>query len=57
MELVNNPAARARRQLLEADLARWVEVLRQCYDPVRILVFGSLATDQVDEWSDVALWW
>jgi len=43
-----------RRALLEAELKRYVERLREAYDPERILLFGSLASNNVEEWSDMA---
>jgi len=47
--------AATRRALLEAELARIVQVLREQYAPQRILLFGSLASGQVGEWSDIDL--
>ncbi len=47
--------AEQRRTLLEAELKRWVRLLIENYNPQRILLFGSLATGEVDEWSDVDL--
>jgi predicted nucleotidyltransferase len=47
--------AATRRVLLEAELARIVQVLREQYAPQRILLFGSLASGQVGEWSDIDL--
>jgi predicted nucleotidyltransferase len=47
--------AEERRALLEAELGRWVRLLIENYNPQRILLFGSLATGEVDEWSDVDL--
>jgi len=44
-----------RRALLETELARYVKLLREQYQPERILMFGSLASDQVGEWSDIDL--
>ena len=44
-----------RRALLEAELKRYVERLREAYDPERILLFGSLASNNVEEWSDIDL--
>ncbi len=44
-----------RRALLETELARYVKLLREQYHPERILMFGSLASDQVGEWSDIDL--
>jgi len=44
-----------RHALLESELARYVQVLREHYAPQRILLFGSLASGQVSEWSDIDL--
>lgn len=44
-----------RRALLEAELERCLMLLRTHYAPQRILLFGSLASEQVSEWSDIDL--
>lgn len=44
-----------RRALLEAELQRWVQVLVEQTNPEQILLFGSLATGNIEEWSDVDL--
>ncbi|MCS6950911.1 MAG: nucleotidyltransferase domain-containing protein [Armatimonadota bacterium] len=44
-----------RRALLEAELQRWVQLLIEHENPQRILLFGSLATGNIEEWSDVDL--
>lgn len=44
-----------RRAVLEAELERCVQLLRERYDPQRILLFGSLAAGEVQEWSDIDL--
>jgi len=44
-----------RHALLEMELARYVKILLESYHPERILLFGSLATEQVGEWSDIDL--
>ena len=44
-----------RRTLLEAELVRYVQALCEHYAPQRILLFGSLASGQVSEWSDIDL--
>lgn len=44
-----------RRALLEAELERCLQLLRTHYAPQRILLFGSLASEQVSEWSDIDL--
>ena len=47
--------AAARRTVLEAELARYVQLLQEHYAPQRILLFGSLATGETEEWSDIDL--
>lgn len=44
-----------RQHLLEAELNRYVSVLRETYDPQSVRVFGSMATGTVHEWSDIDL--
>jgi predicted nucleotidyltransferase len=44
-----------RKQLLERELARYVRLLTEHGDPERVIVFGSLATGQVRDWSDIDL--
>jgi len=44
-----------RHALLEAELTRYVKQLQEVYHPERILLFGSLASGQVGEWSDIDL--
>jgi len=53
MTTVNKAAQR--HALLEAELARYVKKLQESYNPERILLFGSLASDQIEEWSDIDL--
>ncbi|NJK38744.1 MAG: nucleotidyltransferase domain-containing protein [Oscillatoriales cyanobacterium RM2_1_1] len=48
-------AVTSRQQLLETELHRYVEVLREHYNPESIWVFGSMATGVVHEWSDIDL--
>ncbi len=48
-------AAATRQQLLEAELNRYVAVLREHYDPRSIRVFGSMVSGTVHEWSDIDL--
>ena len=47
--------AAQRRAVLEAELARYVQLLREQYAPQRILLFGSLISGEVKEWSDIDL--
>jgi len=44
-----------RHALLEAELERYVKILLESYHPERILLFGSMALEQVGEWSDIDL--
>jgi predicted nucleotidyltransferase len=48
-------AGKTRQQLLEAELCRYVAILREQYNPQAIWVFGSMATGTVHEWSDIDL--
>jgi predicted nucleotidyltransferase len=53
--MTTSEKAAQRRALLEAELKRYVKQLREEYDPERILLFGSLASGNVEEWSDIDL--
>lgn len=53
--MTTHEKAAQRRALLEAELARYVQVLREQYAPQRILLFGSLISGKVEEWSDIDL--
>lgn len=44
-----------RRAILDAELARFLPLLRQYYQPEKVLLFGSLASGQVRDWSDLDL--
>jgi predicted nucleotidyltransferase len=48
-------AAAAREKLLRQELARFIDIVAQHMQPERIILFGSLAAGQVDEWSDLDL--
>ncbi len=48
-------AVERRKARLEQELARVVDVLIREYHPLQIIVFGSIARDQVHEWSDIDL--
>jgi len=45
----------ARKELLEQELDRYVQVLKAAENPDKVIVFGSLATGHVHEWSDIDL--
>lgn len=44
-----------RKTQLEQELKRVTKVLVQEYQPQRMILFGSLATGRVHEWSDIDL--
>jgi len=44
-----------RKEFLREELNRIVKVLKEAYDPEKIILFGSLAEDKVHEWSDIDL--
>jgi len=48
-------AARKRKQALEAELERVLPLIIEKYQPEKIILFGSLATGDVHEWSDIDL--
>ena len=48
-------AAAARATLLRQELARFIEIVTQQMQPESIILFGSLATGHVGEWSDLDL--
>ncbi len=48
-------AIEQRRAKLSSELDRFVEVVVPALQPERIIVFGSYATSQIHEWSDLDL--
>ena len=44
-----------RRKLLENELQRYINVIVDNEQPEQLIVFGSLATGNVHEWSDIDL--
>jgi predicted nucleotidyltransferase len=44
-----------RKGHLKQEVTRYVHLLTEHGDPERVIVFGSLATDQVHTWSDIDL--
>lgn len=44
-----------RRQLLNSELERIVTLLKSEYNPEKIILFGSMATGNIHEWSDIDL--
>jgi len=44
-----------RKERLERELKRILDVLKKEYQPEKIILFGSLAQGEVHEWSDLDL--
>jgi len=44
-----------RKKLLEQELARYVRVLTEHGNPEKVILFGTLATGLIHEWSDIDL--
>jgi predicted nucleotidyltransferase len=55
MEGKMDAKAQARKELLEQELERYLLVLKEQDEPEKVIVFGSLASGDVHEWSDVDL--
>jgi len=48
-------AARERKEMLEKELERYLRILIEEEDPELILIFGSMVTGEIHEWSDIDL--
>ncbi len=58
MEIVKNAKTKAsiqRKQELERELDRILPIIIEKYQPEKIILFGSLSTGEVHEWSDLDL--
>lgn len=55
MTISNIEATANRRELLEAELNRYLTLLIEQYRPQKVLLFGSLASGETGEWSDLDL--
>ena len=44
-----------RKELLDKELARYIRLLREHGAPERVILFGTLATGMINEWSDIDL--
>lgn len=44
-----------RQKTLHEELNRIVKVIRYAYDPEKIVLFGSLVSETIHEWSDIDL--
>jgi len=54
MKLDTQTAAQ-RKEALEEELRRIIALLVEKYQPEKIVLFGSLATGRINEWSDIDL--
>ena len=52
---MDNSQASEREQLLNQELDRYLTLLIEHDEPEKIIVFGSLATGHIHEWSDIDL--
>lgn len=48
-------AAVKRKRLLEQELDRYLQLLAEHRDPEQVIVFGSLASGDIQPWSDIDL--
>ncbi|MEK7846849.1 MAG: nucleotidyltransferase domain-containing protein [Nitrospinota bacterium] len=53
--MVRNISEQKRYIELQAELSRWIEILKREYDPESIILFGSFAQEKVKRWSDIDL--
>ncbi len=44
-----------RKELLEDELNRTVEILKRDYEPEKVILFGSMVEGEIHEWSDIDL--
>ena len=44
-----------RKKLLELELARYIRLLTEPGNPEKVILFGTLATGGIHEWSDIDL--
>ena len=42
-----------RKKILQDELYRIVDLIKKEYDPLKIILFGSLANNEIHEWSDI----
>jgi len=46
---------RERKRNLQKELNRCISILKEKYHPKKVLLFGSLASDKINKWSDIDL--
>ncbi len=52
---MNTQVAKQRQRLLERELSRYVQILAKEENPEKVIVFGSVASGEIKEWSDIDL--
>ncbi|MFZ4664250.1 MAG: nucleotidyltransferase domain-containing protein [Caldilineaceae bacterium] len=52
---MNVQVAKQRQSLLERELNRYVQILAEEENPEKVIVFGSVASGEIKEWSDIDL--
>jgi len=55
MEGKNAISVRNRYTKIQTELSRWIGILKERYNPEKIILFGSFANGKIKEWSDVDL--
>jgi predicted nucleotidyltransferase len=53
--MIREPVIDERRTILEAELKRCLDLLVEVYQPDAVLLFGSVASNSIHEWSDLDL--
>lgn len=54
-DYTDNVAIRKRYSVLHKELNRWLEILITSYQPLKVIIFGSIVTGEINEWSDIDL--
>jgi CRISPR-associated endonuclease Cas3-HD len=52
-EYMNNIEARNRARELQIELKRCLEILKDKYAPIKVLIFGSIVGGNINKWSDI----
>jgi predicted nucleotidyltransferase len=45
----------ARQEILQNELKRILKIIIEEYKPFKVILFGSMAQDSINEWSDIDL--
>jgi predicted nucleotidyltransferase len=55
IKTAENHRQESRRRLLQMEIDRYLRLLQEHYPPEKVLLFGSMATGHIKEWSDLDL--